>query len=130
MCLYVNVSKTEQELKNTEPRIFYKVFVKAKDHLLTPYWTFSIHEPGKVIIPDPVSLGMHPMINGDAFHVRTTEGALKQDAFYCEYFDRGKPINVTINANHEDIIAFGVQDDVALKAYTITEETWNSIFPQ
>jgi hypothetical protein len=137
MCLYVNVSKTEQELKNPEPRVFFKIFVKAKDCpftpyakdcLFTPYWKYSIYQPGTVIVPHPVLFEGQPMINENAFHARTTEKALKQDSFYCEYFDRGKPLNVTINANHEDIIAFGIQDDVALKAYTITKETWNLIF--
>jgi hypothetical protein len=132
MCLYVNRIKTEQELKTsqTSSHIFYKVFVKTSDHLLSPYWAFPIHKPGKVMVPDPISLGELEMINGNAFHARTREEALQQDSFYCEFFDRGEPVNVVIHANHKDIIAFGVKDDVALKAFTISFTDWYSIFPR
>lgn len=130
MCLYVNRIKTEQELKNkcVIPFTFYKVFIKISDHLLSPYWSFPIQKPGRIIMPDPVLLGEQEMIGKDAFHARTRKEALKHDSFYCGFFERGEPVEVIIHANHKDIIAFGIQDDVALKAFTITFSDWSSIF--
>lgn len=131
MCLYVSHGKTEQKLAEpppASPHMFYKVFVKTDTHLISPYWSFKIDRPGRIYIPHPAILDGQEMIGKGAFHARTHEGALKQDAFYCEFFDRGEPVEIIIHALQEDIIAYGVQDDVALKGFIISFTSWYSIF--
>jgi len=71
------------------------------------------------------------MIEGDAFHARTREESLHQDEFFSDFFERdknGEHVRLPIFAENKDIIAFGNQNDVALKSYTITEKTWKSVF--
>ena len=129
MCLYVNHIKTEKELENRASRIFYKIFIRASDYLSTPYWSFRVDNPGKYTLANAVSYTGQEMIGKGVFHARTRKSALKQDLFYCEFFECGKPVVVPIHADIEDILAFGVQDDVALRTFTITKETWDSTFP-
>lgn len=128
MCLFVNRIKTIQEWQNRAPRVFYKVFVKATDHLFTPYWRFSVNAPGQYCLANAVSFEDQEMIGKGAFHARTKESALVQDEYYCEHFELGKPVRVPILVDVDEITAFGVVNDVALRAFTITHKTWDSIF--
>ena len=127
MCLYINYIETLKELKNKNLRTFYKIFVKVSNYIITPYWSFKVSRPGEYRLMTAQSLKEQGMINEGAFHARTKKGALQQDIFFCEFFEKGQPIIIPINVKTEDIIAFGMVNDVAFKAFTVTDEAWNSI---
>ena len=95
---------------------------------------FTINEPGLItfpVFPEKREKLYPEIIDHDAFHARITEEALKMDIFFAEFFKRdkmGELIKLPIKVTYNDIIAYGIQNDVAFKAYTITEESWNSTF--
>lgn len=56
---------------------------------------------------------------------------LKMDIFFSKFFERDKNsehVSLTIEVTHKDIMAYGIQNDVALRSYRITKEAWDSVF--
>jgi hypothetical protein len=142
MCLYVDKITTIQELeKEFDTRTFYKLFILKKDgpkptHIESPYLDFKIRWPGRVELPwSAYRLTSEEaldrvIVTDRAFHVRATEEALKIDRFWVEFFDKAKKENVVslpVTVRKEDIICFGLQDQVAVKAYEISKESWLSM---
>jgi hypothetical protein len=134
MCLYVDLISTQKELaKDTPLWTFYKTFVRKKGipYIETPYHEFKVHGPGIIQIPEPIKsrdlTGVVGIERG-IFNARTKEEATKQDKFYAEYFTRGEftCVCVPIIVKKEDIIAFGILEDVGILAYEITQEVWKN----
>jgi hypothetical protein len=132
MCLYVDLSKTKKELEKSENIwTFWKLYIKYKDRLETPYFSFVIKKFGIYKIENPIALKdvNANMVGNRAFHARLCEESLKQDLFYADFFKCGEVcINVPIKVKKKDIIAFGMMDNVCFRAYEILKETWDSIF--
>jgi len=131
MCLYIDALKTERELCNEETRTFFKLFIKESDYLKTPYMSFIIRVPGQIILPNPEKQDSSYIIEKGAFHARTSEISLKIDIFFSKFFERdnnGEHVSLPIEVTHKDIIAYGIQNDVALRSYRITKKTWDSVF--
>ena len=129
MCLYIDRIKTEQELaKDIPERVFYKLFVRRKGCIETPYWGYRVDKPGVLTVVNPVSSTNGVWVNEGAFHARTAEGAIKQDKFYAEYFTKGEYtcVCMPIRVKKEHLVAFGGQEDVAVTAYEITKEAWET----
>ena len=131
MCLYVDKITTLQELeKEFDTKTFFKLFILKKTHLETPYLNFEVRGPGRIELPHGVQpLSSEEAINrsiiqGSAFHARATEDALKIDRFWVEFFNKGDAISLPVTVRKEDIICFGLQDQVAVKAYEILKESW------
>jgi len=138
MCLYIDRITTQQELeKEFDTRTFYKLFILNKNFIQTPYFDFKIMKPGLVAMPDALTLDeitdeSMVMVQGRAFHVRTTESALKLDKFWVKFFNKadfskGEVISLPVIVQKKDIICFGLQDQVAVKSYNISEECWSLI---
>lgn len=131
MCLYISKWKTDQESKDKSKRTFFKLFIKESDHLKTPYQSFVIKKAGRVVLPSKeFRERIYDIIGEEGFHARTTEEAIKMDIFYYEYFHKEKAehVIIEIEVNPEDIVAYGIQNDVAFKSYTIPQDVWNKIF--
>ena len=123
--------KTQLELKNKETKTFYKLFIKENNTLISPYQFFEVKKPGYVTLEEPFKGESSDMIGKGAFHARVTEKALDADEFFSKFFENNKNgthIRLQITVRHRDLIAYGSQDDVAVKGYTITEDVWDSVF--
>ena len=127
MCLYIDYILTKQELDKDIPEWnFYKLFIKLKGYLVTPYWNFRVDKPGVWTVKGSiesynVSRGI---LESGVFHARTTEQATKPDKFFAEYFAKEKPVCVClpISVKKEHIVAFGGQEDVGVTEFEIAED--------
>jgi hypothetical protein len=103
------------------------VFVIKENYLVTPYFGYRVNGPGEIEMQDAEKYDGQLFIN-KAFHARTTEEATKMDKFHAEFFEKGKTVVLPIRVVYFDIIAFGMDDKVAFKAYKIFEEDWSTIW--
>ena len=126
MCLYIDRSKTEYELRTgSDVQIFWKLFIKHKDYLETPYQHLKIEKAGILKMENPITLEEALKTIGvqeGAFHARTEKEALKQDKFFAEYFSNNLVcVDIPVKVNKKDIIAYGAQDNICFGAYEITQ---------
>ncbi len=131
MCLYIDHQITNSKKMDTEPQIFFKVFLKKEDqskkkYLETPFLHYKVDREGlhEVALTDKYS---DTDIGSGAFHARTKETSIGQELSWIKQFELGKYAVVKIHVKAKDIIAYGNQDDVAVKAYEITSEDWKKI---
>lgn len=123
MCLYIDRGATKRELEEGSLiRTYYKVFVRKDGKLYSPYHKYVITGPGEVRLPDKEFTG--DSIEAGAFHLRVTEDDLKTDLFFIDYMELGKPEILGVHVDKKDIIAYGIQGGVAVKAYRIDHAAW------
>jgi hypothetical protein len=135
MCLYIDNIKTEQELAKDVPVwTFYKLFLKRDNPeikiLRTPYRDFEVRSSGIKSIPNNEIIDQCGNISiwGGVFHARVDEKSIKQDMGWVDCFlPHLVPVCLPILVKKEDIVAFGIQDDVAVMSYEITQEVWDKI---
>ena len=134
MCLYIDYKLTNNLVREgSEDWIFHKLFIKYKgsSFIETPYHNYKVYGPGLIEarltfeIRDILDKGY---LEGGLFHARTSIEATKQDTFWVEYFTKGefKTICLPIKVKISQIICFGMQDDVGISAYEISEENWRA----
>jgi hypothetical protein len=130
MCLYVNKQLTMIGLSSSKDiKTFWKLFVKHESYLETPYLKYKVNSPGLITVDNPIIWDSNiEIIGGGAFHLRTHEEALKRDEFHAEFFEMGKVVKIPVQVTFEDIIAFGGDENVAVRAYMISVQEWNKIF--
>jgi hypothetical protein len=133
MCLYIDKITTERKLaESVAEEVFYKLFLKREKHIESPYHYFKVLGPGVITHPNPTTWKEAKELVGletGIFNARTTEEATKQDKFWAEYFTREEYscVCIPIIVKKEDIIAFGILNDVGVRAYKICEGTWESL---
>lgn len=130
MCLYVDRRETDRQLQDKSNRVFFKLFccLHADSIMRTPYRLFPIKDYDTLIkVESPASRTTRKDISEGAFHARLTKEAVElSDVEQTDYFIKGNHslYILPIHVYYEDIIAYGLQGDVAVKAFTITKHDW------
>jgi hypothetical protein len=127
MCLYIDKTKTIQEKQNKAARTVYKIYLRDKGTLQTPYMKHTITNPG-IQVPVITGLEIEGIITGGAFHARTREDSFAQDFAWISQFQLGFSVVLAIRVLAEDIIAYGNQDNVAFRRYELTQKMWDDAF--
>lgn len=130
MCLWVDEEKTRKHSKETKNKtyVFYKTFIIHINKLFTPYQCVEIKGPGIIEAEGEINLikwndsffkcsNVEPMIDSGVCH-----GYTNKISQYNPKTRKWKTKAIKIYVKSNDIVAFGLDDEVCFFKYEIKKK--------